>query len=190
MRLLYLVRHASPRVDPAVPTATWELSPRGAEEARALARVAVGWNLRALYCSSEAKARGTALMLGGPAGLVPNAVEGLEELRIDDWIANADEFAERVRRVLEEPELSHAGAESAVAAAARFAAALDLIAAGPFPAAAVTHGRVLTAYLSGLRGVPEPFALWRSIPMPAWAIIDLDAPRGLQGPFRGLSPAP
>lgn len=175
MRQLYLIRHASPQIQPNVPARDWPLSERGIEEARAIARGADGWGLRAVYASPEQKARSTALLLAERAGLFVRVVDGFEELRIDDWIGNADEFSELVRRILEEPDVSVRGAERASAAAARFAAGVRVVEEGPFPAAIVSHGRVLTAYLAMLLRLEDPFAFWRAVPMPAWAALDLDA---------------
>lgn len=187
MRLLYLVRHASPRIQPNAPARDWPLSDRGIEEARALAAVAGGWGLRAVYASPEEKARTTALLLAEPAGLPVAVVPGFEELRVDDWIGNADEFSDLVRRVLEDPDVSARGAERAAAAAARFEAALRVVEQGPFPAAVVSHGRVLAAYLTELLWLDDPFAFWRAIPMPAWASLDLDAsPPTLASPFTSV----
>jgi hypothetical protein len=45
------------------------------------------------------------------------------------------------------------------------------------PAAIVSHGRILTAYLAQHRPLESPFDYWRAIPMPGWTRIDLDAPR-------------
>lgn len=177
MRQLYLIRHASPQIQPNVPAREWPLSERGIEEARALAEVAEGWGLRAIYASPELKARSTALVLAERAGLFVRVVPGFEELRIDDWIGNADEFSDLVRRILEDPAVSVRGAEGASAAAARFAAGIGVVEEGLFPAAVVSHGRVLTAYLAGPLRLEDPFAFWRNIPMPGWASFNLDDPR-------------
>ena len=58
MRTIYLIRHASPAIQPATPAREWTLSERGVTEAQALGAVAEGWGLEAVYCSSEAKAAG------------------------------------------------------------------------------------------------------------------------------------
>jgi probable phosphoglycerate mutase len=185
MRHLYLIRHATPTVQPNVPSPEWSLAERGIEEARALATVAESWGLRALYASKEPKARSTALIIGDALGLPVNIVEGFEETHLDWWISNSDEFAEAVKQILEQPDLSLRGAERAEAAAARFAGAIDLITQGGFPAAVVTHGRVLTAWLTQTAGIEDPFALWRSIPMPGWTRVDLDDMRAdAVEPFR------
>jgi len=188
MRLLYLVRHASPRVQPDAPARDWPLSKRGIEEGRALAAVAAGWGLRAVYASPEEKARTTALLLAEPTGLPVAVVPGFEELRIDDWIGNADEFSALVRRILAQPNISVRGAERAAAAATRFEAALRVVEEGPFPAAVVSHGRVLAAYVAKLLRLEDAFAFWRAIPMPAWAALDLDASSpALAAPFAGIT---
>lgn len=182
MRQIYLIRHASPDIQPSVPAPEWTLSDRGQREAGVLAGTAEAWGLEALYASTEPKARATALIIGDPLGLPVNVVPSFDELRIPhDWIANSDEFNELVRDIFvgDAPR----GCESAEAAATRFAEGIALIAQGPLPAGVVSHGRVLTAYLSRHFGVDEPFEFWRSIPMPGWTVIDLDAPLAGVRPF-------
>jgi len=185
MRPLYLLRHASPTLQPNAPQSEWTLSDRGIAEAEQLAEIARGWGLRAVYTSAESKAKATALIVAEACGLNAAVVDGLEELRFDEWIANSNQFSEAVRDILAEPDVAMRGAERASSAAARFAAAVGIIEQGPFPAAAVSHGRVMTAYLAETLRLPDPFGLWRAMPMPAWAVLDLDGPR-LAGEFRGL----
>ena len=183
MRLLYLVRHASPQVQPEVPSRDWGLSDRGVDEAQALAGAAVDWELAAIYASSEAKARQTALILGDAAGLAVGVADAFDELRIHDWIDNSDEFNDLVRAIFEGADLGRV-AEPAAEAAARFAAGVRIVEAGPLPAAVVSHGRIITSWLASIGAVEEPFVFWRTIPMPGWAVIDLDNPRaGLRSPF-------
>jgi broad specificity phosphatase PhoE len=188
MRLVYFIRHASPAIQPAVPPEEWVLSPRGVDEARALARIAAGWDLKAIYSSREPKTMSTALILAEDTDLQVHTVEGLHETRLaGGYMSNADEFSEMVRAVFEQPEVSVRGSETAAAAAARFAGAIAIVEEGPFPAAVVTHGRVLISYLTCERGFGDPFALWRSIPIPGWACLDLDAPAAtLVSGFDGL----
>ncbi len=190
MRRLYFVRHASPNIQPNVPSEQWTLSERGIEEARSLAKIAAGWNLAAVYSSVEPKAQSTALIIGDAVRHGVRVVDGLQELRFDRWIANADEFGEMIRDILEQPAVSAHGAERAITAAARFAAAIDMVTEGPFPAAVVSHGRVITAYLTQLLKLDDPFATWRSIPMPGWACVDTESPTPkLIAPFEGLPTA-
>jgi len=175
MRLLYLIRHATPVVQPDTPARDWPLGERGVEEANALAVTARSWDLSALYSSSEPKARTTALIIGDAVGLDVNVVDAFDELRIPQWIGNADEFNDAVRAILVEASAAPRGAETAGAAADRFAGGIGLISQGPFPAALVSHGRILTAWLMRAVGIEDPFEVWRTMPMPGYACIDLDA---------------
>ncbi|MEX0751095.1 MAG: histidine phosphatase family protein, partial [Dehalococcoidia bacterium] len=79
MRQLFLIRHASPVVQPESAPRDWPLSERGIEEARALAKLAHTWELEAIYTSSEAKARNTGLIIADALGLVANVVDGFDE---------------------------------------------------------------------------------------------------------------
>jgi broad specificity phosphatase PhoE len=181
MRPLYLIRHASPAIQPEVPARDWQLSDQGIEEARAIAEVAGGWAIEALYASSEPKARTTALIVGDAVGLSVNVADAFDELRMPDWISNSDEFNQVVQAILEGQEAG-GGYESAEQAAARFAAGVRIVEDGPFPAAIVSHGRILTSWLAARGSIEDAFAFWRSIPMPGWALLDLDA-GGLSVPF-------
>jgi broad specificity phosphatase PhoE len=185
MRLLYLIRHASPQIQPEVPAREWRLSERGIAEARELAAIAAGWGLAAVYTSAEPKAQSTALLIAEASGLATGVVDGFEELRFDEWIGNADRFGEAVRAILERPDEPVRGAETAAAAAARFAAGVRIVAQGAQPAAVVSHGRVMTAYLAQVLRIDDAFGLWRAMPMPGWACIDLDGPKLISG-FQGL----
>ncbi len=165
-RSIYLIKHAEPMVRPDVPPGQWTLSHRGVEQGRALAEAAKGWRVAAVYSSHEPKAASTALIIADGLALQARVVEGVEELRIGGWVANADEFNERVRQALEQPGRRAApGAETAAAGVRRFEAALEVIARGELPAAVVSHGRILAAYLAHGLGEPDAFAVWRSIPL-------------------------
>ncbi|MDE3096724.1 MAG: histidine phosphatase family protein [Chloroflexota bacterium] len=192
MSRIYLVRHASPRVEPATPARAWGLSPRGLDEARRLAAAARRWGIAALYSSAEAKAAATAAIIGEALVLPVRLVEGLEEQRWDEWIDNADAFNDTVRQSLEDPDACVRGSEAASAAAARLDAALRIVAEGASPAAVVSHGRVLAAYLARAVPLDDPYAFWRAMPMPGYACIER-APDGrvrlIEG-FRGADDGP
>lgn len=182
MRPLYLIRHASPNIRPSEPARDWPLSERGIAEAQALAGTAADWGIEALYSSSESKARATALIIGDALGLPVRVADAFDELRISDWIGNADDFNETVRDVLE-GDAPPRGAESRDDAAARFADGVAIVVGGPMPAAIVSHGRILTAYLAKQHPIESPFDYWRAMPMPGWTRIDLDDPHEPPSPF-------
>ena len=189
MQQVYLIRHATPAIQPTVPTVEWRLSDRGIDEARRLARIAESWGLQAIYSSIEPKAEATALLIAESQLMPVHVTEGFDELRFDQWIGNADEFSEAVRDILANPEVSMRGAERADSAATRFASGIEIVRAGPFPAAIVSHGRIITSYLAQALALEDAFATWRSIPMPGWCALDVegDRPR-LLSPFEGLPP--
>lgn len=182
MGLLYLVRHASPSIQPGTPSREWTLSERGVAEAHTLASAAESWGIEAVYSSTEAKASATAFIIGDALGLPVHVVDGFDELHMPEWIGNADEFNDTVRGILEGREMAMRGAEYAEAAAARFAAGLRIVADGALPAAVVSHGRIITAWLASAGLIDDAFETWRAIPMPGFAIVDLAGPR-LVAPF-------
>ena len=191
MRPLYLIRHASPNIRPDTPAREWTLSERGVGEAQTLALTAAAWGLEAIYSSSEPKARATGLIIGDALGLPVHVVDAFDELRLPEWIGNSDAFNDVVRAVLEgdtppgatlTPRVDARNAETAADAARRFGAGVGIVAQGPAPAAVVSHGRIITAYLSQTGRIEEPFEFWRSIPMPGWACIDLDG-KGMASAF-------
>jgi broad specificity phosphatase PhoE len=185
MRALYLVRHAAPAIQREQPAREWRLSERGIADAKRLAETAATWGLRAIYCSGEEKSRATALILSDATGAPVHAVELFDELRIGEWVGNADDFNERVRAILAEPAQPQRGAETADAAAARFAAGVDIVAERGLPAALVSHGRVIAAWLASRGAIDDAFAFWRSLPMPGWTRIDLEqAPATWDASFR------
>lgn len=62
-----------------------ELSPRGREQAQALAAALAGQGLGALYASPLARARDTAAACGQALGLPITTVEDLREIGLGDW---------------------------------------------------------------------------------------------------------
>jgi broad specificity phosphatase PhoE len=184
MRTIYLIRHASPNIQPQIPAPEWALSERGQREAEALAGTAEGWGVEAIYASTEPKARGTALIVGDALGLPVHVVPSFDELRIPhDWITNSGEFNELVQAILTRTDPAPRGCELADVAAARFAEGIDLVIQGPMPAAVVSHGRILSSYLAHYFDVGDAFEYWRSIPMPGWTAVDLDKPGAIVPAF-------
>ena len=176
MRELYLLRHAAPLVEPGVRSRDWRQSPEGIDDARRLAEIARAWRLAAVYSSGEPKMSATAAIIADAADAPVRLAEAFSELRFDRWIGNSDEFNETVRGILEQPARATRGAERAAAAAARFAAGIEEIDAASYPVSIVSGGRAIVSYLSALLRLEDPFALWRSLPMPGWLRLDLDAP--------------
>lgn len=144
---MLFVRHAPPVVDRSVPAADWSLAP-GAELSLAVQLP--------LVSSAETKARQTAALLG-------------EHCEIDARLGEvtrgwSDNFEAEVARYLDGEALE--GWEPQRDACARFTAAVDEHGDATY----VTHGTVLTLYLSSVVPDLDPFTFWRALTLPdAWA---------------------
>ena len=122
------------------------LNDRGREQSRALARALEGEELAALYSSPLARARETAEIVGARLVLEPVYDDRLVEAYAGEWqgrlcddvIAEAPGAFAAWRAA--EPGFRFPGGESVAEQAARVAAALADVAAGPLPALVVTHG--------------------------------------------------
>lgn len=127
------------------------LNGRGREQAQALARTLAGEGLRALYSSPLARARETAEIVGTQLGLEPVYDERLMEADAGEWSGRL--YAEVV---VDDPGAFDAwrdadpgfrfpGGESVAEQAARVAAALADVGAGPLPALVISHGGTIRA---------------------------------------------
>ena len=123
-----------------------QLNDRGREQSRALVRRLRAEGLRALYTSPLQRARETARIIGDELGLEAIVDERLREVDTGDWtglltseiVALSPEGYARWRAV--DPAFRFPNGESVAEQAARMAAALADVAAGPLPALVVTHG--------------------------------------------------
>jgi broad specificity phosphatase PhoE len=168
--VLILVRHAQPQIDPATPAPQWALSAEGRLAAAALADRIARFAPRAAVASPEPKALETARILAAPLGLAVDVDGGFaEQYRPDLPFGSRDAFEARMAAAFAEPTVALFGGESADAADARFVAALTRHMARPL--LVVTHGTVLSLYLSRSLGL-EPFPLWKSLALPEAFILD------------------
>jgi broad specificity phosphatase PhoE len=122
------------------------LNDRGRAQSRALARTLTGEGLLALYSSPLARARETAEIVGEQLGLEPVYDDRLVEADAGEWqgrlvadIVAHDPGALAAWRAAD-PRFRFPGGESVAEQAARVAASLADVAAGPLPALVVTHG--------------------------------------------------
>lgn len=153
MRTAYFITHPDVVVDPAVPVPDWPLSARGQER---MARVlALPWtvNLRAVWCSTERKARDGAAVLARHLGLQVMELEGLgENDRSATGYLPQAEFEALADLFFAYPEQSIRGWERAADAQARIVAAMEqVLASCDGDIAIVSHGGVGTLLLCHLR---------------------------------------
>jgi broad specificity phosphatase PhoE len=143
------------------------LSPRGLDQARALATGLAGTRFDALYTSPLRRARDTAMACRAALGLEPVAVPDLREIGLGAWEGLTLETVrardgERYRRWLEAP-VDHPppGGEPTAGLAGRVRAALDEL-GRRHPAGrvlVVSHGGAIASALCGWLGRPLD-AIW------------------------------
>lgn len=159
MPTAYFITHPDVLIDPAVPVPEWPLSARGRERmARTLAQPWAG-GLRAVWCSTERKARDGAAILAGPLGL---PVRELAELGENDRSATGylprAEFEAVADAFFAHPDRSVRGWERAADAQRRIVDAVGHALAASRGCggdiAVVSHGGVGTLLLCHLRGCP------------------------------------
>jgi broad specificity phosphatase PhoE len=145
----------------------------------ALARALAAYGPAVVVTSPEPKAAETAQIV---ADLLGTPLEIVEDLREHDrrnvpWM-KAEDFRAAVGRFFQEPQSLVLGQESADQAYRRFAAAVNaVIHRHPTETVAmVTHGTVMTLYVAGAEGL-DPFTFWKSLGMPALAVLSLPGRR-------------
>ena len=174
MRLI-LVRHAQVVVDPTVAVERWGLSREGEIAALALLQHPALSHVDVVVSSPEPKALATAGLLSAEAPVVtePNLRE-LDRSRLG-WLRDENAYSAVVREILNHSGRSVRGCERADDVQRRIAHAIDRI-VEQYPhgtVAAVSHGIVLTLYLSWLLGLETPsLTLWQSIGFPDAAVVD------------------
>jgi broad specificity phosphatase PhoE len=150
------------------------LNDRGREQARMLARALAGEGPRALYSSPLARARETAEIVGALLCLAPVLDERLMEADSGDWsgllyreIIASQPGAFAAWRAAD-PAFRFPNGESVAEQAARVAAALADVCAGPLPAVVVCHGGVIRAVegLGAVIGEVGNCSLYRLPPTP------------------------
>ncbi len=174
MSKLILIKHSLPQIEPLAPAEEWELGAEGLRRCAALADALAPHLPAALFSSREPKAQATAAALGQRWALAAVAADGLEEQhrRTAPYLGEPA-FQQRMAEFFQRPSQRVFGEESADAAHARFAAAVDrLLAERPGETImAVTHGTVMSLYISRAAGV-EPFALWSQLGLPSFVVLD------------------
>ncbi|MDE0690164.1 MAG: phosphoglycerate mutase family protein [Candidatus Poribacteria bacterium] len=173
MPTLILIKHALPQIDPTVPANQWRLSEEGQCFSRVLAQRLAQYELDLIFSSVEPKAIETAHIVATALEKRVEVVEGLHE-----HDRNSVEFLEKkkfeasVFQFFNQPGLLTFGNETANQAHHRFSqAVMGIIEKYPDKnIALVTHGTVLTLFVSHLVGI-EPFAFWKGLALPSWVVL-------------------
>lgn len=158
MALVHFITHPEVVIDPAVPVPDWPLSELGAARMRAM--LAEPWvaGIKAVFASTERKARQGARILAGHLGLPVTELAALgENDRSATGYLPKAEFERVADAFFARPEKSARGWERAVDAQARIVGAvMDVIRRAPVgrDVAIVAHGGVGALLLCHLTGVP------------------------------------
>ena len=173
---LILVRHSVPEIDPDVPSFQWHLSDEGRKQCFQLAENLKAYTIKVIFTSPESKAQETAEILATQLGNMPVDVhEGLREhdRRNVGWVE--DGFDELLRKFYEHPAEKVFGLETALQAAKRIEKAIeDCWEQGSgYDIVIVSHGTVMSLYVSRVvRGV-TPFEFWKQLKMPMAIVMNM-----------------
>lgn len=157
-----LVRHGATSIDPETPPHLWKLSNEGRDAVGELAKQLEGWRASAVVCSPEPKARETAQLIAAHDNI--RIDEDLREQGLGQIpFLSAEAFDKAITQFFDTPDVAVLGSESASAAAQRMDRTLRRIERAP--AIVVSHGRIISAYVSALLGV-HGLEIWRALKMP------------------------
>ena len=171
---LYLIRHAHSQRT-ALPAETWALSDLGRQQAQRLAALPFWQDVQIICSSWEPKALQTAQIVAERHNLPVEPVFDLRELRRpNDLVAD---YESTVREVLENPFKSVGGWEPAGEAQTRIMTAIErlLMLHEDKTLAVISHGLVLTLYLSYLTDTRPTLDLWHGLPFASAVQIDPEA---------------
>ena len=157
-----LVRHGATLVEPARPADSWALSESGRVAVVSLACQLRCLNPDVVVSSPELKAQQTAELMY-PQLAVRLDEDLREHGRATVPFLSRPRFEQAVTRFFEQPQEVVLGAESAAAAAQRMQRALERLRGTR--AIVVSHGRIISAYVSTLLAV-NGLPIWRALQMP------------------------
>lgn len=163
------IRHAHSIVDFEKRSEDWVLSDQGRVAATRLGERLVPYKPKSIVASPERKARETAEVIAAILGLEVQLDADLREHEASAYLPEGD-FYQAVRTLLEQPDKAVFG-ETGTSAAERFARALSQ--SRPTPAVFVSHGRIMSSYLSKITNA-DGWALWQELTMPDAIHVSVD----------------
>jgi broad specificity phosphatase PhoE len=179
-----LVRHAAVEAGPGIPSAWWPLSAEGLAGARALSRERLWQPLGRIFTSPELKAMETAHIIAGLNGMTVTAIEDLREVErpAGQWFGDdyPGGYPAAVRDYFARPAEATHGWEPPAMAQERIRACIDELRAWePGGFAVAGHGLTLSLYVAAVTGA-GPWAIWPTIALPDYAVLDPEAGRLLR----------
>jgi len=178
MPKLILIKHALPIIIPEKPANTWLLSEEGQKATGTFALTLKQHHPQHIFSSPEPKALETALTLTNILKIPFQIVDDLHEHQRTNEPYDQDhaQFIAKVKYFFENPEKLVYGEETATQARARFHVGLlgawrkhrhDNI-------AVVTHGTVISLFVSHVIPNTAPFEVWNCLKMPDAVVLETD----------------
>jgi broad specificity phosphatase PhoE len=173
---LILIRHSAVLVDPNVPAAQWRLSADGRSRCHQLADQLRPYHPTRFITSDEAKAVGTGQAMASRLGLPYTTEPDLHEHNRAGlpFFEDKAAWASAVAHFFAQPDQPVLGHETAVQARQRLERALARL-QQQYPhdrLALVSHGRILTAFISYYNTAVDSFSFWQSLTLPCAFILD------------------
>ena len=168
-KVVALVRHAAPVVDPSVPASSWDLGRESVESCTEMAEDLCTFLPASLTSSTEPKAEQTARVISELLELDMSASDGLREhKRSGDFLVKS-EFESKVRAFFADTGSLVYGKESCDELGLRIQTEVEaaLSRDSTENAILVTHGTAMTSYIMRHWQV-DPFELWKSLELPAY----------------------
>ena len=177
MRKLILIRHSAVTQDPTLSSHQWRLSAAGRARAQALAAHIAPHHPTRFITSEEPKAIETGHILAEALGNPCTTTPGLQEHDRTGvpYFHSPAEFEAAVIQLFEQPNELVFGQETADQACHRFTRAIHtLLAQHPTGnLAIVTHGTVLTLFLTHHNPHLDSIPFWRSLKLPDLVVVSL-----------------
>ena len=174
-QLLILIRHSMVTMVPGTPASNWHLSDDGRKRALRLAQHIEQYQPDRVITSVEPKAIETGEIIAETLHLPFATKSGLHEHeRSRVPLMGREWFEARVQEFFAAPDQLVFGDETADAAHRRFNLALEdsVQRYSSENLAVVTHGTVLTLYISRLTKT-EPYTFWQQLGLPAFVVLSL-----------------
>lgn len=175
-RKLVLVRHSLPEFVTGMPASQWQLSAEGRQRCETLAGRLATYDLAAVVASEEPKAAETGRIVARILGLPFKMAPGLHEHErgVVRDLEDREAFQTQVAAFFAQPGELVFGRETAEEAHARFAAAvIAVLEQHPHGnLAIVSHGTVMALFIARANRL-DPILFWKSLGLPAFAVLSL-----------------
>ncbi len=173
-RIVVLVRHSIPEVDPDRPASEWSLSREGIIRCETLTSELERFLPAAMFSSPETKAIETAQRIGIHLGIGFSVIEDLREHRRPAKFLPRTEFHENIRNFFQSPGSVVYGSESCHDVAARIEVEIRR-ALSDHPDGnilMVTHGTAMSSFIACHADV-DTSSVWDSLGLPAYIAFRL-----------------